>query len=67
MAQDLLERLAAALSTADFGAAFLPDTLLIARTPDKLNAELPNLRLHDQREAGGRDKLWLWEIAALSS
>lgn len=67
MAQDLLDRFAGALGGDEFRAAFSEDALLIARTPDKLNPELPNLELSEHREAGGRDKLWLWGIPALSS
>jgi 16S rRNA (guanine966-N2)-methyltransferase len=63
MAQDLLERIAQALTDAGFANAFTKDALLIARTPDKLNPELPHLTFVDQREAGGRDKLWLWRVS----
>jgi 16S rRNA (guanine(966)-N(2))-methyltransferase RsmD len=62
MAQDLLERLANALGDNSF-AGFTQDALLIARTPDKLSPELPHLNFIDSRDAGGRDKLWLWRIA----
>lgn len=63
MAQDLLERFAGALGDSEFASAFSTDALLIARTPDKLNPELPQLAFIEARDAGGRDKLWLWRIS----
>jgi 16S rRNA (guanine966-N2)-methyltransferase len=60
MAQDLLTRLAAAIADGELQGVFREDALLIARTPDKLNPELPGLRFIEAREAGGRDKLWLF-------
>jgi 16S rRNA (guanine966-N2)-methyltransferase len=66
MAQDLLERISFALG-GEFRSAFVADALLIARTPDAVKPELANLALVENRGAGGRDKLWLWRLPALSS
>lgn len=67
MAQDILERSAYALRDPQTAAAFTPDCLLIARTPDALHVErMEGLTLLEQRRAGGRDKLWLFELGVPS-
>ncbi|MDQ3023568.1 MAG: RsmD family RNA methyltransferase [bacterium] len=62
MAQDLLERLAAAIATGDLQDSFSADALLIVRTPDQLRSDLPGLRFIEARGCGGRDKLWIWAV-----